>query len=468
MTNTLTRHQAPSAARPARGWIVLASLLATTTLLPVTASAQGLRSAAQLGESKASAPAASTAQRPADFIVVIVNSEPITSNEVRARLVRTEQQMTQQGTALPAREVLARQVIEQLIQEKAQLQQARESGLKVESSAIDQAELSVAAQNKISVAELRKRLERDGMVYSQFRDNLRDQLLLTRVREREMESRVQVSDFDVDQFLSEQHGNSQGPQDLNLAQILVAVPEQANDAQIAALQARAERVLQRARKGENFTALVQEFSDAPANGQTGGELGLRSADRYPPLFVEATKPLRVGDLAGPLRSGAGFHILKVVEKRDAGLTVTQTHTRHILLRPSAQLSETAAVAKLTELRQRIVSGQADFAALAREYSQDGSAAEGGDLGWVGPGQFVPEFEEVMNGLAPQAISPPVVSRFGVHLIQLLERRQTALTPREQRELARNLVREKKQEEAYNTWVQDVRARAYVEFRETPQ
>ncbi len=250
----------------------------------------------------------------------------------------------------------------------------------------------------------------------------------------------------------------------------MAVPENASQEQLASLQARAQLAAERARSGTDFAALVREFSNAPG-GSTDGQMGLRTLDRYPELFVNATQNLAVGAVAGPLRSGAGFHVLKVLEKKRAGApgaTVAETRARHILLRTGPQLSEATAVARLSDLRQRITAGQADFAALARESSQDGSAREGGDLGWAGPGQFVPEFEERMNSLAPGQIGEPLVSRFGVHLIQVLERRTTQLSPREQREAVRAVLREKKYEDAYAAWAQEVRGRAYVEYREPPQ
>lgn len=446
--------------------------LALVLALPLMgAQAQGLRPS---GSSPRAAPAASTgasAQRTADFIVAVVNSEPITNNEVRARLVRVEQQLVQQGGALPSRAELARQVLERLISERAQLQMAREAGIRVEDGTVDQAEQSVARQNQVSVEELRRRLAQDGVPLDQFRDDLRNQLLLSRLREREIEPRVKVSDLDIDQFIREQQGSTDlASMEINLAQVLVAVPENASPAQVDALRARAELVLQRAKAGEDFAGLVRTYSDAPDRGN-GGQLGLRSADRYPPLFIDATQNLRAGGIAGPVRSGAGFHILKVVEKTQAGMpgvTVTQSHARHILLRTGPQLSESAARERLADFKKRIEAGQADFATLARENSQDGSAREGGDLGWVNPGVFVPEFEEAMNSLAPGQISDPLTSRFGVHLIQLLERRETTLSQREQRDIARGLVREKKLDEEYTRWVQEIRGRAYVEYRDPPQ
>jgi peptidyl-prolyl cis-trans isomerase SurA len=416
-----------------------------------------------------------TATLQADFIVAVVNSEPITNNEVRAEMQRLLQQLAQQRRAPPDSKLLAAQVLERLINDKAQLQLARESGVRVDDAAIDLAEQNIARQNQMEVTELRRRIVADGMGLSQFRDQLRDQLMLTRLRERDVEPRVRVSDQEVDQYLREQQqlGNTDpASQEINLSQILVAVPDAATPVQIAALQAKAQRALDRARTGEDFVALVREFSDATdsASRANGGQLGLRTADRYPPLFVEATQALGVGDVSALVRSGAGFHVLKVVEKRNTGLpamTVTQSRARHILLRVSPQLSETAARAKLSDFKKRIVAGQADFASLARDNSQDGSAAQGGDLGWANPGMFVPEFEEVMNRLTPSQVSDPLVSRFGVHLIQLMERRNTALSPREQRETVRAMLREKKLDETYTTWSQDLRGRAYVEMREPP-
>lgn len=404
----------------------------------------------------------------ADYIVAVVNSEPITNNELRMRMMRAAQQLAQQNTAVPPESVLAKQVLENLITEKALQQQARDTGIKVDDLTVDQAEANVARQNGMDSAQLRRRLAADGMSLERFRNDLRNQLLLTRLRERDVDGRVRVSDLDIDQFIREQQASvDQTGVELNLGHVLVVVPESASPADIATLQAKAQGVADRARKGDDFAALAREFSNA-AEGASGGALGLRAADRYPALFVESTQALPVGGIAGPVRSPAGFHVLKVLERERAGVPgthVTQTHARHILLRPTAQLSETAAAARLAEYKQRIQSGQADFATLAREHSQDGSAKDGGDLGWANPGQFVPEFEEALDALAPGQIGGPLVSRFGVHLLQLIERREATLTQREQREVARNVVREKKLDEAYASWVRDVRARAYVEIRE---
>jgi len=401
----------------------------------------------------------------------VVNSEPVTNNEVRARAARIAQQMAQQGNPLPPRELLDREVLERLIQEKIQLQQARDGGIRVDDFAVGQAEDSVAKQNSVSVAEMHRRLAADGISKERFREELRNQLLLQRLRERDVQARVRVSDLDVDQYLREQQSQADASKmEINLGHILVLVPENARPEQVAERQARAQRAADKVRAGEDFAAVAREFSDGAEAKTAGGLLGLRPADRYPELFVSTTAQLPVGGIAGPLRSAAGFHVLKVVDKTIAGVPtlMTQSHARHILLRTGPQLTESAAAARLADYRRRIAMGQADFAELAREHSQDGSARQGGDLGWANPGRYVPEFEQAMNALKPGEVSEPLVSRFGVHLIQLVERREAQLTQREQRDMARDTVREKKVEEAFATWMQELRGRAYVEYREAPQ
>jgi peptidyl-prolyl cis-trans isomerase SurA len=430
-----------------------------------------LRPVPQLGAPR---PAArDTGPRAADFIVAVVNSEPITNNELRNRLLRFEQQLTQQGSPLPPRQQLAREVLERLITEKAQLQLAQEIGVRADEGMVDQAELSVARQNGVTVAELRRRLMAEGMDVKLFRDDLRNQILLQRLRDRELEPRARVTELDIDQYLREQQQGGGDPAltEMNLSHILLTVPENATEAQVAALQAKAQQLVQRARAGEDFGKLARENSEASGAAQNAGAIGMRTTDRLPPLFVDQVRTLPQGAITEPFRSAAGLHIVKVVEKKQSGtpgLAVTQNHARHILLRPGPQLSEAQARQQLAELKRRVEAGQADFAQLARETSQDASARNGGDLGWASPGMFVPEFEEVLNNLRPGQIADPIVSRFGVHLIQLLERRQATLTQREQREVVRNLVREKKLDEAYVQWAREVRGRAYVEFREPPQ
>jgi peptidyl-prolyl cis-trans isomerase SurA len=411
------------------------------------------------------------ASRQADFIVAVVNSEPITNSEVRAQVQRVSAQITQQGQKLPSPEELRRDALERLINERAQLQMARESGIRVDDAAVDQAEQMVAAQSQIDVAELRKRVAKEGTDLATFRTQLRERVLISRLHERDIESRVRVTDQDIDRYLQEQQASNTDPfaQEINLAQLLVAVPEKASSEQAALLYQQAQKVLNRIRAGEDFGTLVKELSAADRNN--GGQLGLRRADRYPPSFVLATQKLGVGGVSDIVRSAAGFHILKVVDRRAPAVlvrTVVQSRARHILLRTGPELTAAQAQARLADYRQRILGGKADFQKLAREYSQDGSAQQGGDLGWVSQGTFVPEFEEAMNRLNEGEISNPVVSRFGVHLIQLAERRRVDLSPQELRQMVGNQLRETKYAEAYAVWARDVRERAYVEMRDPPQ
>jgi peptidyl-prolyl cis-trans isomerase SurA len=427
----------------------------------------GPPSAAPRPAGAASGPAV---QRSAEYIVALVNSEPVTNTDVQTRVARVLRE-NPDAERMPRAE-MTRLVLERLIAERAQLQAAKDANIKVDELAIDQAEQTVARQNQINMVELQRRVAEEGISVQSFRNDLRDQLLLTRLREREVESKVKVSDVEVDQFIRDQRNgtNAAVPPDINIAQVLIAVPEDASEAQVATAQQRAQSVAQRARAGEDFTKLAQEFSDSPDRAN-GGALGMRSSERYPALFVDAIQSTPVNGIVGPIRSGAGFHVLKLLAKSQPGASdavVTQTEVRHILLRNDPKRTTAQAVAQLAEFKDRIQKGTADFATLARDNSQDASAKEGGDLGWSRPGQFVPEFEEAMNRLAPGQISDPVVSRFGVHLIQVVARREAKLSQAEQREAARAVLREKKINEAFETWAQEVRARAYVEYRDPPQ
>ncbi len=464
------------------------ALACLATLCSVSAQAQGLRSSGsrsstgpglQAPAPVRSAPAStststSTSVQQADYIVAVVNSEPITNHQVRQRLLRAEQQMAEQGGTPPPQ--LAQQVLELMIGERALQNYAREGGIKIDAAQLEQAEANIAQQNSLTVDEMHRRMQADGLSVEGFRTDLQRQLLLNRLREREVDAQVKVSDLEIDQFLREQPGQSTAPaaveDAINLAHILLRVPEDATPEEIATLQTQAETLAAQARQGEDFAALARAHSSAP-EAASGGLLGLRAADRYPTLFVEGVHGLDVGSIAGPLRSPAGFHILQVLERERADtpaptVMVRQNHARHILLRTSAKLSEAAAVARLKAYQQRIQSGKADFAEMAQAHSQDASAKEGGDLGWSSPGMFVPEFEAALDGLQPGQISAPLVTRFGVHLVQLLERREAVLNLREQREAARGLLREKKIDEAMTTLLRDVRTRAYVELREAPQ
>jgi peptidyl-prolyl cis-trans isomerase SurA len=404
-----------------------------------------------------------------DYIVAVVNQELVTNAELEGRLARVREDAARSKAQLPPPAELRKQVLDVLIDERVQTTNARENGPKIDEAELDRAVANVAVQNQMSLQQLRARLLQQGIPYGTFRNNVRDQLLMERVREREVNQRIRTSDEEIDRLLDQRRAAAGGAAQMNIAQILVTVPDGAAADVVAQRKARAEAALVRVKGGEAFDAVAKEISE-DGNKAQGGVIGMRPTDRLPDVFVEVARTLKAGEVSPTLlRSGAGYHVLKLIARQDgAAFSVQQTHARHILLRVSAQLSAEAAGKRLSEFKRQIMAGTKSFEQLARENSEDGSAAAGGDLGWTSPGTFVPEFEDTMNALAINGISDPLTSRFGVHLIQVLERRQTSLDLKQQREQARNVLREQKFEEAYLDWVRDLRGRAYVEMREPPQ
>ncbi|WP_439465013.1 peptidylprolyl isomerase [Roseateles sp. NT4] len=405
--------------------------------------------------------------QPGDYIAAVVNQDVVAASEVIQRTERLRQEARQRGEVMPETAGLRKQALEALIEDRVLVTYARENGNKIDEAELDRVVANVAAQNKLTMAQLRDRLKQDGTDYKSFRENLRDQMMTERVREREVQGRIKVTDAEIDAYLDKKRAELAGGGQINIAQVLVPVPEGASESVVAERRARAEAALARIKGGEDFARVAREVSE-DGNKARGGEIGMRPADRLPDVFVNATKGLKSGEVAlEMLRTGAGFHILKVVERQGgSSLTQsTQTHARHILLRPSAQLTAEVAARRLAEYKRQIETGQARFEQIAKDNSEDGSAPEGGDLGWMGAGGFVPEFEEAMNALPLNGISGPVVSRFGVHLIQVLERRTVEVEMRQLRDQARNALREQKYDEAYQDWVKDLRTKAFVEVRE---
>ena len=404
----------------------------------------------------------------ADYIIAVVNTELVTAVEVLQRLERARVEARRGGISLPDDESLRKQAVDALIDERVLVTFARENGPKVDEQELDRAVANVAAQNQLTLAQLRERLKAEGLEYARFRGNLKDQILLERVREREVSSRIRVTDPEIDKFLADASAASSDDAELNIAQVLISVPEGASDSLVTQRRALATQALARVRGGENFAAVALELSE-DGNKAVGGEIGMRASKRLPDLFVQATQALSPGQIAPELvRSGAGFHVLKLVERKDVGPgRVTQTHARHILLRSTDPAAAQANARRLDELRREIEGGGRTFEDVARQVSEDSSAAAGGDLGWASPGNMVPEFEEAMNKLAPGGISPPVLTRFGVHLIQVIERRDTTIEPKALREQARNQLREQKFGQAFDDWAKELRLRAYIEFREPP-
>jgi peptidyl-prolyl cis-trans isomerase SurA len=407
---------------------------------------------------------------PIDRVVAVVNSDVITASELAARARATERQLRRQRIELPPADVLSRQVLERMIVDRALVQAARDQGVRIDDAQIDRAFARMAASSNITPAELRARIEADGTPYVKFRDELRDDLAIARLREREVDSRVYISEADIDAFIAEQREADAAPVQYNIAQILLRTPEGASSERIERERLRAEEILRQLERGVDFARLAAAFSDAP-DALSGGVIGMRTADRLPQIFVQAVANLQPGQVAPIVRSANGFHVLKLLERSAEGLSrlatepVTQTHARHILIRPSEILPEAEVLRRLELIRQRVTNREVEFADMARQYSADGSASRGGDLGWVYPGDTVPAFERAMNALAPGAISEPVRTEFGFHLIEVLERRTDTASPERVRAAARQALRERRIEEAVQDWIRQVRDRAYVEYRE---
>jgi peptidyl-prolyl cis-trans isomerase SurA len=401
---------------------------------------------------------------PLDSIEVIVNDDVITHLELEKRVVSVSKMLQSQKTALPDKNVLERQVLERMITEMLLSQFAKESGLRIDDAQLDKTILRIAQQNKFAtVAAFRAKLEQDGTNFNEFREEIRNEIISVRLREREVDSKLVISENDVDNYLSNQERQEGKGDELLLAHILVVVPEQASADKIQNYRGRAEQALAKLRGGASFAQVAAGYSDAQ-DALKGGELGWRPADRMPPMFADALAKMKPGDVSDVLRSPSGFHIIKLLDRRnkDAAVVVTQTHARHILIKTSELVSENEAKSRLQEIKQRIDKG-ADFAEEARLHSDDGSASQGGDLGWLSPGETVPEFESAMDALKVGQISGLVQTGFGWHLIQVLERRNTDVSVEQKRLRARNAIRTFKSDEAYQDWLRQLRDRAFVEY-----
>lgn len=402
-------------------------------------------------------------------IVVVVNDEVITRQELNARMLEIEMQLKKQGTPLPDRAVLQKQLLERMITDRAQMQLAKENGMRVDDVMLDRTMLRLAEQNKMTLQEFRNQIEREGTSYAKFREQIRDDILMQRIREREVDSKIQVSETEIDNYLAAEANNkAAAKQELNLAHILISIPEKASAEQIAARRARAEEVLKKLREGADFAKTAVTYSDS-SEALKGGDIGWREQDRLPQLFVDAISKVKVGEFSDIVRSPNGFHIVKVNGKRAANDTKAaaaeqQSHVRHILIKVSQIVTADEARKKLLEFKRKIEAKEATFEELAKTHSADGSASKGGDLGWLFPGSTLPEFEQAMDKLAINQLSEPVTTQFGVHLIQVTERKTDELSKDRQRIAARQAVRERKSDEALQDWLREIRDRAYVDFR----
>jgi peptidyl-prolyl cis-trans isomerase SurA len=427
-------------------------------LIPTLLLASGLALVSALPASAAQEP------QPLDAIVAVVDDDVVLASELDLEVRTIVQRVRAAGQALPPMPEVRRQVLERLVMTKLQVAAANRAGITVEPETLQQAVASIAARNQMSVEQMREALAADGIPFDMYQEQLRQDILLSRLRNREILNRIQISSAEIDTYLTQEAGEAGGREAVQLRHILIAVPEGADSETRAAAEQQANALVAQLEQGEDFTRLAQQHSDG-RRADDGGELGWFPVDQVPSLFEQPAATLRKGEVAGPLQSGSGFHIVQLVDYKggDRNL-VAQTHVRHILITPNELVSNSEARTRLQQLRQRI-SGGDDFATLARSHSDDkGSAIQGGDLGWVNPGDLVPAFEEVMDGLAPNELSEPVKTRFGWHLIQVLERRQHDVTEEVRRAQAREALRERKAAEASRNYLRQLRNEAYVELR----
>jgi peptidyl-prolyl cis-trans isomerase SurA len=398
-----------------------------------------------------------------DRIVAIVDQVVITENELADRIKTVTAQLEKQGTELPPPAVLEKQILERMITDSLQLQFASQTGLRVDDNQLDKTIERIASQNKMDIPTFKKALLEDGIQYRKFREDIRNEITLARLREREVDNRINITESEIDSFIAMQAA-SNSSDEFEISHILVRAPEDTAPEDLKKLRAKAEEALTQLQAGKDFAKISASFSDAP-NALEGGSLGWKNGSQIPALFFEALKPLKAGEVSGILRSPNGFHILKVTNRRGgtSPLVVGQTHVRHILIKFSEVVSEKDAMTRMISIKERLDNGE-KFEDLARQYSDDGSAKSGGDLGWVNPGDTVPEFEKTMNSLAPGEISNIIKTQFGLHILQVIDRRNQDMSKEAARIKARQEIRARKSDEAFQDWVRELRDRAFVELR----
>ncbi len=399
-----------------------------------------------------------------DRIVAVVDQTVITERDLESRISTVTAQLKKQGTELPDEALLRKQILERLISDTLQIQYAAQTGLKVEDSQLDKTIERIADQNNLTLTEFSEALARDGISMRKFRADIRNEITLARLREREVEGRVNVTESEVDNYLTNQSNSGESLDEFEISHILIRTPEEGATEDIQKAKVKVDEALKALSAGMSFAKVSASYSDAP-NALEGGNLGWKKGSQMPNLFLEALKNMQVGGVSEPIRSPNGYHILKLTNKRggNSPLVVQQTHARHILIKLSEIMSEAEGKTKMENIKERLDNGE-KFEVLARQYSEDATASNGGDLGWVNPGDTVPQFEKAMNELRENEISAPVRSQFGWHIIQVLERRGQDMTKEAARLKARQEIRARKAEEAYQDWIRELRDRAYVELR----
>lgn len=409
---------------------------------------------------------ASTAwAQPLDRIIAVVNDEVILESDLGEMEQTVRQQLRQREAAVPPSDILRRQVLERLIMQRIQLQRADSVGVRVGDDALNAALRQIANNNNMNLRQFRDVLQEDGYDFSLFRETIREEMIITRLRKSQVEDRIVVSDREVDNFLTTETAQDGNEVEYELQHILVSVPEAAAPEDVQQAQKKLEKIQALLTEGGNFAEVAAGYSDGQ-NALEGGELGWRKHGELPSLFAEVVPQLAVGEVSEPLRSGSGFHLVRVKDKKSQEVhLVKQTLASHILIRTNELITDEQAENRLEQLRQRIVSGE-DFAELARAHSDDtGSAIDGGSLGWTSPGVMVPEFEEKMDALAIGELGDVFKSRFGWHLVKIIDRREQNMADEFKRNKAREQIRQRKIDEEMESWLRAMRDEAYVEYRE---
>lgn len=402
---------------------------------------------------------------PLDRIVAVVNNEVILDSELVEMEQTVRQQLRQRDAAIPSSEILRRQVLERLIMQRLQIQRAEMSGIRVADDALNAAIRQIAENNNLTLRQFRDALESDGYDFTEFRETIREEMVINRLRKSEVEDSIVVSEREVDNFLATQNLQGDSEQAFRLLHILVGIPDAPTPEQVQAAEEKLAEIQDLLEQGADFAEVAAGYSDGQ-NALEGGELGWRKQAELPTLFASAVPNLAVGEVSDVIRSGSGFHLVKLAEKRSEEThLVKQTKASHILLKTNELITDDAAESRLNQLRERILNGE-DFAELARAHSEDtGSAIEGGSLGWASPGVMVPEFEEVMNSLAEGEMSEVFKSRFGWHLIKVEERREQNMADEFNRNKAREQLKQRKIEEDLESWLRAMRDEAYIEYRD---
>jgi len=399
-------------------------------------------------------------------IAAIVNNSIITQTELDNRIETITQQIIQSGTAPPTQDILKNQVLEQLIIETLQMSLANSTGIKIDDETLNRTIKRIASNNNLSLTEFRNVLEKDGFKFSEFRENIRQEITIRRLHERQIHRSVVVSQQDIEQFLSSQPIDVNRDKSFHLAHILVALPEAANPEQIVSARSKIDSITTKLNQETDFSALAVSYSDGQ-QALRGGDLGWKKFAELPTLFANVIPHLNVNEVSKAIRGPNGFHLVKLLDvKGEKRHNVNKTHARHILIKTDGKISDQEAKTALIKLRKRIIEGE-NFAKIAETHSDDmGSAINGGDLKWLAPGETVPQFENAMNNLSQDEISQPVQSTFGWHLIQVLERKQFDDTVAFERNQAHQIIQQRKIEEDTETWLRRLRDEAYVEYRNT--